>query len=279
MMKTPVLLTATFLLAWTAPAPVVAQGKLPDPGRENAKQAPSDVVRVDAAGKLTCTWRGFIRKRIGADGRANEEFKKSTGSTNVAILSYKVLLLEPGSKKKRFVDERQHAFQIGQKVLLQVETDTDMYVYVAHLDVDGKLTMVLPDDLDKKGAPLVRRDDKPKDLPEDGYFEIEPPVGTERIFLCGARTKRDPKLVMDELKALANPKTAGQKKPRDDNHVQFEIRVGQVPPDSVRGQFRREKVTEKEGNIVLTGSKTPGANPQIFVEIPIKIGAAALRKQ
>lgn len=236
------------------------------------------------------TTRGIIRAGIDSKGRVHGEFAKQTGLKNATSLNYKILILDADGKEKP-VNEATQTFKFGQQFRLQIEADSDLYLYVFHEGPDNVRTVLLPDAIDKGQVPQVKRGQSIM-LPNDGtYFEFAPPPGQEKLLVFATsdlRPELTPKEAFDsqdkqnkkkliDLKSkqdevFLNSKVNAPLKPQTANDLKKMVQANeQVPEFRLRGvRWEPETENPQEGKTVLVGSYDEKKKPEVFVEIALK---------
>lgn len=234
--------------------------------------------------------RSIIRKGIDDQGRVHGELAKATGLANATSLAYKVLLLNDDGSEKN-VDAGDTTFSFGQQFRIEIEADSDLYLYVFHEGPDGVRTILLPDAVDRGRVPSVRQGHK-KVLPDDGtYFEFVPPAGLEKLLVYASPERRDeltPAEAFDNVDEMDESKMIELKNQQD--KVISEATKGQpteaitapeiqkvveaneaVPEFRLRGmRWQPDTQDAAEGQTVMVGSYDPNVRPDLFVEIPLK---------
>lgn len=139
------------------------------------------------------TVRDLVRKHI-----QQQEQSKSGGQEDalpgdlrkVIALEYTVLLIKGG--KEEAVDPHAHNFQLGDRIRVQIEPLSDLYIYIFHEGTTGTRSCLLPADEEK--PPLAKRDQTLR-LPHDGYFEFEAPAGDERLIVVATEAPVEKKIL------------------------------------------------------------------------------------
>lgn len=104
----------------------------------------------------------------------------------VIALEYTVLLLK--GDREEAVDPHKHEFKLGDKIHVQVEPLSDLYIYIFHEGASGERICLLPDK--NETPPLAKRESTLR-LPDDGYIEFGPPAGEERLIVVATEEKVD----------------------------------------------------------------------------------------
>jgi hypothetical protein len=129
------------------------------------------------------TFRPLVRKYFkdgnGADLAKLVGFKEPI--KKMIAMEYKVLLFKDG--KEEPVDPKTHEFKVGDKIRVSIEPLNDYFVYIYHVDANGKGGFLLPD---KDEDPPLAKEGKPVALPDDGFFEFTPPPGDETLIVVAA---------------------------------------------------------------------------------------------
>jgi hypothetical protein len=214
------------------------------------------------AQKPTMISRSIIRKGIDRDGKVHGEFAKTTGLANATSVGYKILLLDADGKEQP-VDPGSYQFQLGQQFRLEVECDSDLYLYVFHESPQGVRTLLVPDAADA-GPPMIKKGQK-KVVPDDGtYFEFVPPAGKEQLLMYAAPKPR-PQLTPEE--AFKDQKQLDPKKRIELKSAQDKI-FDPAKKLRARSAFRYTDPNEKSTTEVV-GSKDQKQRPDLFVQIQL----------
>lgn len=235
--------------------------------------------------------RGIIRAGVDSTGRVHGDLAKLTGLANATALSYKVLL-QDDSGKEHFVDEKNYTFKVNDRFRIQIEADTDLYLYVFHQDPHGKRTVLVPDSEDRGRVPVVKQGDR-KVIPDDGtYFQVTEPVGEERLLVFATQDKR-PELTPQEAfqentdtkkelqikstqdKVFSSTTEAGPKKTITQTDIKKVAQSNEELPEFRLRGLRWEPEEDEEskaenGKTVLQGSYDADKKPELFVEIPLR---------
>jgi hypothetical protein len=235
--------------------------------------------------------RSIIRKGIDDQGRCHGDLAKTTGLANATSLAYKVLLLNPDGTESS-VDASKTTFRFGQQFRIEIEADSNLYVYVFHEGPDGVRTILLPDVIDKGRVPMVKQGQK-KVLPDDGtYFEFVEPAGTEKLLVyASAEPKSDltPKAAFEGVKENDKNQKMIEMKSQQDKvigqatksqpekaittpDIQKVVESNEVLPEFRLRGLRWQPETENlaEGKTVLVGSYDPKVRPDLFVQISLE---------
>lgn len=136
------------------------------------------------------TVRDLVRKFV-----KQQELAKADSSAEalpgdlrkVIALEYTVLLLK--GDQQQAVDPHAYSFQLGDRIRVQIQPLSDLYIYIFHEGASGERTCLLPSEDEK--PPLAKRDQTLR-LPNDGgYFEFKPPAGEERLIVVATETPVD----------------------------------------------------------------------------------------
>lgn len=248
------------------------------------------VGQAEDAAKPAYSVRSIIRKGIDDQGRVHGELADATGLANATSLAYKILLLnDDGSESS--VDAGKTTFKFGQQFRIEIEADSDLYVYVFHEGPDGIRTILMPDVIDGGRVPMVKQGQK-KVLPDDGtYFEFVPPAGVEKLLVYASP---DPKNDLTPKEAFENVPEEGNK-----NMIELKNQQDKVISDATKSQpteaittpdiqkvvqsnealpefrlrgmrWQPEEESAAEGQTVMVGSYDPKVRPELFVEISLE---------
>ena len=235
--------------------------------------------------------RSIIRKGIDDQGRVHGDLAQVTGLANATSLAYKVLLVKEDGTEAN-VDAAQTTFQFGQQFRIEIEADSDLYVYVFHEGPNGTRTILMPDSTDNNRIPMVRRGQK-KVLPDDGtYFEFVPPAGVEKLLVYASPERRDqltPKDAFENVKDMDKKKMIELKNQQDKvisdatknqpketvtaPDIQKVVQSNEALPEfRLRGMRWQPEGTPAagEGQTVMVGSYDPKVKPDLFVEISLQ---------
>jgi len=109
----------------------------------------------------------------------------------VIALEYTVLLKKADEEVP--VDPHATSFQLGDRIRVQIQPLSDLYIYIFHEGASGNRSCLLPSE--EETPPLAKRDQVLR-LPNDGgYFEFEPPAGDERLIVVATETPVDVKVL------------------------------------------------------------------------------------
>jgi len=230
--------------------------------------------------------RSILRKGIDDQGRVHGELAEMTGFKTATSLGYKLLLLDETGAEKA-VDPSTTTFQFGQQFRIEIEADSDLYVYVFHEGPDGVRTILMPDSVDKGRVPMVRRGQR-KVLPDDGtYFEFAPPPGKEKLLVYASPERRDeltPKEAFESMdkgrmielrnnqdRAIGE-RTKNQTAPITEPDINKVAEVLQANPEfRLRGvRWDPKSMNLGEGNTAMVASSDPDVRPDLFVEISLQ---------
>lgn len=136
------------------------------------------------------TPRNIARKGIDDQGRVHGDLAEVTGLKTATSLGYKVLLVDENGAEES-VDPAKTIFKPGQQFRIEIEADSDLFIYVFHEGPDSVRTVLMPDSIDQGRVPMVKRGQK-KIIPDDGtYFEFTPPAGKEKLLVFASPERRD----------------------------------------------------------------------------------------
>lgn len=236
--------------------------------------------------------RSIIRKGIDDQGRVHGDLAKVTGLANATSLAYKVLLVKEDGTEAT-VDAADTTFKFGQQFRIEIEADSDLYVYVFHEGPNGTRTILMPDVVDNNRIPMVRRGQK-KVLPDDGtYFEFVPPAGVEKLLVYASPERRDqltPKDAFENVEEMDKKKMIELKNQQDkviseatknqpkevatSPDIQKVVQSNEALPEfrlrGMRWQPEAAETNAAEGQTVMVGSYDPKVRPDLFVEISLQ---------
>jgi hypothetical protein len=232
------------------------------------------------AGSEKVRYRKIIRAGVDKDGKVHGELAQATGLVNATSLGYKVLLKDKDGQWQT-VNPANYEFRLGQQFRIELEADTDMYLYVFHEDKSGERSILVPDAHDGDYVPMVRKGAK-KVLPDDNtHFEFVSPVGTDKLIVYGSKEKRPDLLPPEDAseKAILELKTRQDQafeKVRSKKQVKIDPQqvadAGQVD-DVLKFTFRDigsvVLLDEEQGTTVISGSRDPKEKPVAYAEIPL----------
>ncbi len=222
------------------------------------------------------------RGQVDSEGVVRSEGLAKSGLKRVTSLRYSILVRNPDGSESA-VDEANHTFNRGDEFRLVVEADTELYLYVFHESVDGLRSFLVPDRHDPAGyVPRLERG-KPLTIPQDGYFEVTPPVGIERLMVFASPVKRTE---LTSSEAFSEPEELSPQK-RDELKRQqdrvFNTAMNVDPAKAkpqrkrasgprirLRGMSWRPKARQGEtGKTIVVGSYDENDRPDLFLAIPL----------
>lgn len=249
------------------------------------------------------TVRDLVRKYLQQQDQAkagDDEAQSLPGDLRKVIaLEYTVLLIKGG--KEEAVDPHAYNFQLGDRIRVQIEPLSDLYIYIFHEGTTGTRSCLLP--AEEEEPPLAKRGQTLR-LPHDGYFEFEPPAGDERLIVVATEATVEKKVLTALVfkqpgEKLSSEEEAIQQKLKGRVHKTLKSIREQASGSKFRGMFSDallNEVGEKlkgEGSTralleepphgkqrsTFTMSVSPdkeGAS-ELFVSIPLKSSAKGKR--
>lgn len=216
------------------------------------------------------------------DGRTVSEALAKSGLKQITSLRYSIILRNPDGSETA-VDEAKHNFQRGEEFRLVVEADAKLYLYVFHESPDGLRSFLVPDRHDPAGYVPQLEPGKPLTIPQDGYFEVTPPLGVERLMVFATPEKR-PELTSTE--AFTEPSQLSDEQRRSVKEKQDRVfnTAMNVVPDTIprdqrskgaprirlRGMAWQPKTKPGHtGKTVVVGSYDENDKPDLFLAIPL----------
>lgn len=228
--------------------------------------------------------RQIVRKGIDRDGhvRPDSELAKLTKVKVATSVNYRILLLEPDGKERSVPEDFE--FKLGQQFRLEVEADSDLYLYVFHEGPDGSRTILMPDKYDNGRVPQAKKNEK-KVIPDDGtYFEFVSPAGVEKLLVYANPQKR-PELTPQEAFEIKDD-ADGKKKQLElksaqdkifskaanvrSRHDKADDQLAKAPDDDVAIVFRGWDIPDDDGTTVAAGSTDESRKPDLFKQITLK---------
>lgn len=234
------------------------------------------------------TPRNIARKGIDDQGRVHGDLAEVTGLKTATSLGYKILLVDENGAEQS-VDPAKTVFQPGQQFRIEIEADSDLFIYVFHEGPDAVRTVLMPDAIDQGRVPMVKRGQK-KVIPDDGtYFEFTPPAGKEKLLVYASPERRDeltPKEAFEnmdkgEMIELKNQQDkiisdSTKNQPTEAITAPSIEQVAEVletkPEFRIRGGLRwsPEGMESDGGKTVLVGSFDENVRPSLAVEITLE---------
>ena len=259
-----------------------------------------------SAGADEPTVRDLVRKYVKQQqlAQAGDPPAALPGDLRKVIALEYTVLLKKGDKEQA-VDPHAYHFQLGDRIRVQVQPLSDLYIYIFHEGASGTRSCLLP--AEEETAPLAKREQALR-LPNDGgYFEFGPPAGDERLIVVATETAVDIKVLTSLVfkepdEKLSAEEEAIQQKLKGRAHKTLKsIREQLSQGTKFRGIFTDELLNEVgdelkgEGttravleepphgkqNSTFTMSVSPdkeGAS-ELFVSIPLKSTAAKRGKR
>ena len=222
------------------------------------------------------------RGHIDRDGNVVDEGLAKSGLKRITSLRYAVILRKADGTEKA-VDEARHTFKIGEEFRLVVEADTQLYLYVFHESAGGMRSFRVPDRHDSAGYVPRLDPGKPLTIPQDGYFEVTPPLGIERLMVFATPEKR-PELTSTE--AFTEPTQLSQSQRQQLKDSQDRIFNTAMNVNPAKGRPERRQLSGprirlrgmswqpknqpgQTGKTVVVGSYDDNDKPDLFLTIPL----------
>lgn len=233
--------------------------------------------------------------------KKNEVPDKLPGDLRKVIaLEYTVLLRKSNDGDEKAeeepIDPHDHEFKLGDKIRVQVEPLSDLYIYIFHEGASGERTCLLPSD--EETPPLAKGERKLR-LPSDGgYFEFMPPAGEERLIVVATEEKVDRSVLASlvfkkpDEKLSTEEQAIQQKLKARAQKTLKSIREQRAQGTKFRGLFTDEVLAEVAGELkdeggtravleepphgAQTSTFTMSVSPdkdgagELFVSIPLK---------
>lgn len=233
------------------PAPTAPPVQTPPPAATSTEsETPSAAVETDsdrATDADQSAVRDLVRKYIQQQEQPEAEGGQDAlpgDLRKVMALEYTVLLAKGTTEEA--VDPHAYNFQLGDRVRVQIEPLSNVFIYIFHEGTSGKRSCLLP--ADDETPPLAKRGETLK-LPNDGYFEFEPPAGEERMIVVATEAPVE-KTVLSTLVF----KRPGEKLSPEEEELQPKLK-GQIPKTlksireqtsgtRFRGMFSNELLSE-----------------------------------
>jgi len=114
-----------------------------------------------------------------------KEMFASTDTSNVSP-GLRFRLMQAGANDAPADVDPSKEFQTGDRVRFAFESNIDGYLYVAQQGTSGNWTVLFPNPDINGGRNAVKRFQE-YSIPDDGYFEMRPPSGTEKVFVFLSR--------------------------------------------------------------------------------------------
>lgn len=247
------------------------------------------------------TVRDLVRKYIQAQNQkvaANQEALPGD-LRKVIALEYTVLLKKGDGEEA--VDPHAYNFQLGDRVRVQVQPLSDLFIYIFHEGTSGKRSCLLPSE--EETPPLAKRD-KTLRLPQDGYFEFEPPAGEERLIVVATEAPVEIKALTTLVfkqpgEKLSSEEEAIQQKLKGRVHKTLKSIREQASGTTFRGMFSDELLSEvgeklkdeggtravleepphgkQKSTFTMSVSPDKEGASELFVSIPLKSSAKGKR--
>lgn len=167
----------------TAPAPTPTNTAPPNNPAPAASSA-SAVTKPAAPGPIATPSKPVENTAVARDLSAKEMFA-STDTSNVAP-GLRFRLIQAGANDVPMDVDPSKEFKTGDRIRFAFESNIDGYLYVAQQGTSGNWTVLFPMQDINGGRNAVTRH-KEYEVPQDGWFEMYPPSGTERLFVFLSR--------------------------------------------------------------------------------------------
>lgn len=173
----------------SAPAPVPASTTSSAPANNPAPPPvtpPSTVAKspVTPTSPVPAPVKPVETTAVPRDLGAKEMFA-ATDTSNVSP-GLRFRLMQAGANDAPADVDPSKEFQTGDRVRFAFESNIDGYLYVAQQGTSGNWTVLFPNPDINGGRNAVKRFQE-YSIPDDGYFEMRPPSGTEKVFVFLSR--------------------------------------------------------------------------------------------
>jgi len=235
-----------------------------------------------ASGEESSPLDGEIRAQVDRHGKVLSKGLSKAGLKRVTSLRYTVILRNADGGETA-IDEQKHTFKMGEEFRLVVEADTDLYLYVFHESADGLRSFLVPDRHDPAGyVPRLERG-KPLYIPQDGYFEVTPPMGIERLMVFASPEKR-PELTSTEAFTEPTQLSLEERKQLKEQQDRIFHTAMNIDPSQKQRQHRQitgsrirlrgmswlpKNRRNQTGRTVVAGSYDENQRPDLFLAIPL----------
>lgn len=248
------------------------------------------------------TVRDLVRKHIQQQeqSKAGGEEEALPGDLRKVIALEYTVLLRKGATEEA-VDPHAYNFQLGDRIRVQIEPLSNLFIYIFHEGTSGKRNCLLP--VEEETPPLAKREQTLR-LPHDGYFEFEPPAGEERLIVVATEAPVETKVLTALVfkkpgEKLSSEEEAIQQKLKGRVHKTLKSIREQASGTKFRGMFSDallSKVGEQlkdEGStralleepphgkqkstFAMSVSPDKEGASELFVSIPLKSGAKGKR--
>jgi hypothetical protein len=125
--------------------------------------------------------RNIIRARTDAQGVADEELAARTGWRVARGFQWQILLQGPDGLYRPARPDR--PFETGQAFRLELEADSDLWIYLLNRGPDGSEVVLLPER--GEGHLLVRKGERVL-IPPTGQFRFQEPPGAETFRILAS---------------------------------------------------------------------------------------------
>lgn len=232
--------------------------------------------------------RGIIRNGIDRKGQVHGDLAKQTGWSSATSINYKVVLLKTDGSKD-YVDTSAYTFRFDEQFLLEVEGDSDMYIYVFYEGPDGQRTLLVPDLRLSEEPPMVAKGKKTV-IPDDGtYFQFVPPAATEKLLVYALQERMPDSLNIKDFETLeptervklqnqideffSAARTSAKQRRDVSNLKEIELASAEESDGELRTRgpdWRMKHSKPADGTTVVAGSTNPAEKYSLYVEIPLK---------
>lgn len=240
-------------------------------------------VSADKSKKSIQPTQEFADGQVDRVGNVTASRLARAGLKRVTSLKYTIMLRNSDGTESA-VDEVDYTFQMGDEFRLIVEADTDLYLYVFHESTDSLRTFLVPDRRDPTGyVPRLVRG-KPLTVPRDGYFEVTPPSGIEKLMVFASPEKRAELTTADSF-AQPNELSSNQRRIlRTQQDQVFQTAMNVIAKRSPKADTKTQNGPRirlralswtpktdgaKSGRTVIVGSYDKDAKPDLFLTIPL----------
>ena len=160
--------------------------------------APSILIsRVEAQKQGAPLWYSVVKvNRVKKPDRVRTS-KAPPAVQKAALLTLQWHLLERGDGNRQIEADSGRQFQTGDQLKIAITTNQDGYLYIVSQPQDKDAVLLFPDLRINKGANHVLKDKEyvvPSycpgyDDPNDCWFKMDPPAGTEKLIVVFSRDK------------------------------------------------------------------------------------------
>jgi hypothetical protein len=128
--------------------------------------------------------RNIVRTQTDNQGGVSADLARQTGWRTARGFNWEILLQQPDGAFKPVPPNR--AFRTGEAFRLEIEADTDLWVYVLNRGPDNSETVLFPEQGEEH---LLIRKEQQVTVPAAGQFRFADPPGTERLRILAASEK------------------------------------------------------------------------------------------